>query len=59
MTALVAAVLLSTPAAPAAPPSPTGSPLVRTVLDVTRYAGGYAGGFEAGRNGKLPIPVYT
>jgi hypothetical protein len=58
MTALVAAVLLSTPAAPAAPPT-GGNPLIPPVLEVTFYFGGYAEGFDAGRNGKLPIPVFT
>jgi hypothetical protein len=59
MTALVAAILISTPAAPAAPPPPTGSVFVYTVLDITFYSGGYADGFTAGRAGKLPIPVFT
>ena len=59
MTALVAAVLIGTPAAPAAPPPPTGSVFVYTVLDFALYSGGYADGFAAGRAGKLPIPIFT
>jgi hypothetical protein len=57
MTALVAVVLAGAPAATPAPP--TGNPLVHSVLDTTLYFGGYAEGFAAGRDGKLPIPVYT
>jgi hypothetical protein len=58
MIALVAAVALAgTPAANPAPP--TGNPLVHSVLDNTLYLGGYAEGFAAGRDGKLPVAIFT
>ena len=57
MTALVAAVLISTPAALPAPA--TGDRFFHSVLDFTFFFGGYADGFAAGRDGKLPGKVYT
>jgi hypothetical protein len=57
MTALVAAVLITTPMATPAPPA--GDPLIPSVLDLTLYFGGYAKGFADGRDGKLPIKIYT
>jgi hypothetical protein len=56
MTALVAALLVGTAAAPA---PPTAERFFHTAPHIALYFGGYAEGFAAGREGKLPVKVYT
>ena len=52
MTALLAVVLIGTPAAPA--------PLTTDKFsDMTLYAHGFAQGFAAGREEKRPVNIFT
>ena len=55
MTALVAALLVGT----AAPAPLTPERFFHTAPHIALYFHGYAAGFAAGREGKLPVKVYT
>ena len=56
MTALVAAVLVGTPAAPA---PLTAEGFFHAAPNIALYFHGYAAGFAAGRDGKLPVKIFT